>query len=523
MTRVRLAHLGLVAGIAFAALPTAAAPFKCPRVGGTFTFAQEANVNSLDEMTSGTISTHDVALNIFEELMTRDENNRPILDLADQMVEAPDHLTYTFKLRQGVAFHNGKPLTSADVIASFERYKRIGLLRNTLDAVGSWEAPDSLTFVLHMKSVAPTFIDQLSSFNSPVVIVPAEARDDPPQQLRGIGTGPWQITEFTPGSQTRFRRFDAYKANTNFETRNGYGGYKQACFDTVVFRIVTEPGARVAGLKTGELQGVEDVPTKSAAELKSDKNIVLIPLENWWIQIAVPNTSVAPTDNLQFRQAVQAVLDMDEIMDAATDGNYRLNVGFQYPYQASYTDAGRETYNIKDPARAKQYLAASGYKGEPVILLTAKDYPAMYNSALVMSEQMKSIGINAQLKVVDWPTSVQMAQKPDTGWNFFYTGWGTPTAIGALNVMQNVGGASAMQMPKPDRLDQELLAAFHDMSDLPTAEGRQAAFVRTQKIALERVYAVPFGSLTKVQAVRANVKGFAPARIPRLSNVWFGE
>jgi peptide/nickel transport system substrate-binding protein len=520
MTHLRLTLSCLAPVLALMAAPAVAAPFACPRSGGTFTFAQEANVNSLDEMTSGTISTHDVALNIYEELMTRDEKNQPILDLAGAMEESPDHLAYRFTLRPGVTFHNGKKLTSADVLASFERYKRIGLLRSLLDAVAAWEAPDADHFTIRLKAPSPTFIDQLSSFNSPVVIIPAEHRDDGPQQLRPVGTGPWRIEEFTPGSQTVFRRHDAYAPNTAFDARNGYGGYKQACLDRVVFRVVTEPGARVAGLRTGELQGAEDVPTKSLADLKADPNIRLIPLENWWIQIAVPNLSNPPTDNLEFRRAVQAVLDMDEIMDAATDGNYRLNVGFQYPYQASYSDAGKETYNIKNPALAKQHLAAAGYKGEPVVLLTSKDYPAMYNSALVMSEQMKSVGINAQLKVTDWPTSTQMAQKPDTGWNFYYTGWGTPTAIGALNVMQNLGSSYAMQMPRPNELDQEMLAAFRDMADLPAPADRQAAFARMQKIALERVYAVPFGSLTKVQAVRANVKGYAPARIPRLSNIW---
>ena len=449
-----------------------------------------------------------------------DEKNRPILDLASALDESADHLTYHFTLRSGVNFHNGKKMSSADVLASFERYKRVGLLRSLFDAVAAWEAPDAEHFSIRLKTASPTFIDQLSSFNSPVVIVPAEARDDGPQQLRAIGTGPFRIEEFVPGSHTSFRRHAAYAPNTGFENRDGYGGYKVACLDKVIFRVVTEPGARVAGLRTGELQGSEDVPTKSLAELKADPNIVLIPLENWWIQIAVPNLSNPPTDNVEFRRAVQAVLDMDEIMDAATDGNYRLNVGFQYPYQASYTDAGKETYNIKDPARAKRHLAASGYKGEPVVLLTSKDYPAMYNSALVMSEHMKSIGINAQLRVTDWPTSTQMAQKRDSGWNFYYTGWGTPTAIGALNVMQNLGSSYAMQMPRPNELDQEMLAAFRDMANLPAPAARQDAFARMQKVALERVYAVPFGSLTKVQAVRTSVKGFAPARIPRLSNIW---
>jgi peptide/nickel transport system substrate-binding protein len=515
---------GLIASVLLAAGPAMAADlFKCPHVGGDFTFGQEANVNSLDQMTSSAISTRNIAMNMFETLMTRDENNHPILDLAAAMEEAPDHLTYSFTLREGIKFHNGKPLTSADVAASFERYSRIGLARSMLANVDHWDTPDPLRFVVHMKRAQPTFIEQMSSFSIPIVIVPAEEKDDPPQQLKTVGTGPWELVQFVPGSFVKIKRYEGYSPNTTFTERTGFGGYKQACFDTVTFRIVTEPGARVAGLKTGELQGVEDVPTKAVADLKGDKSITLLPLLNWWIQIAQVNTSIPPTDNLSFRKAVQAALDMDDIMDAASDGSYRLNVGFQYPNQPDYTDAGKETYNLHDPALARKYLAESGYKGEPVVLLTDQDYAPMYNSALVMQQELQAIGINAQLKVVDWPTSIQMSLKPDSGWNFFYSGWGTQPALGALDTMAFLAVPNASYMPKPGKPDPDMEAAWTDMNTLPTPEGRQDAFVRMQKTTLERVYAVPFGSLTKVQAVRANVAGFKPFRIPRMSNVWFAN
>jgi len=283
------------------AAPAPAAPFHCPYVGGNFTFGQEANVNSLDQMTSGTISTRNIAMNVFESLMTRDEHNDPILELADSMTESPDHLTYTFRLRQGVRFHNGKPMTSADVVASFERYDRVGLFRIVLANVASWEAPDPLTFVIHMKTAQPTFIHELSAFDMPIVIIPAEEKDDPPQQLRPIGTGPWTVDRVLAGSYVRLKRYPDYQPNRHFTDRTGFGGYKQACFDTVTFRIVTEGGARVAGLETGELQGVEEVPARAVPALRKDKNITLLPLANWWIQIALPNTSVPPTDNLADR------------------------------------------------------------------------------------------------------------------------------------------------------------------------------------------------------------------------------
>ncbi len=523
MTRQRLAWLCAITAFGLAATPALAAPFKCPHVGGDFTFGQEANANSLDMMTSSAISTRNIAMNVFETLVTRGDDNRPILELADTMDESPDHLSYTFRLRQDITFHNGKKLSSADVLASFERYKRIGLQRNTFDNIASWDVPDAETFVLRLKEPQPTFIEQLSSFAVPIVIIPAEDKDDPPQQLKTIGTGPWQLVENVPGSFIKLKRFASYQPNTHFEDKTGFGGYKQACFNTVTFRIVTEPGARVAGLQTGELQGVEDLPTKSLDTLKKDKNVTLIPLQNWWIQIAYANLSQPPTDNLAFRKAVQATLNMDEIMDAATDGNYRLNVGFSYPTQPDYTDAGRETYNLHDAALAKKYLTEAGYKGEKLILLTNKDYSSMYNAALVMAEQLKAVGINAELHVVDWPTSVAMRQKPDSGWNFFFTGWGTEPSLGPIPTMQVLVPPNPVYAPKAGEADQELVAAFRDMSMLPTPAGRQEAFARMQKRTLEQAYVVPFGSLTKVQAVRANVQGYRPFRIPRMSNVWFSE
>ena len=162
MGRGTLGTIGAAIAIALTAGPAMAAPFKCPHTGGDFVFGQEANINSLDQMTSATISTRNIAMNVFETLVTRGDDSRPILELADSLTQSPDKLTYTFKLRQGVTFHNGKKLTSADVLASFERYKRIGLQRNTLDNVASWETPDAETFVIRLKQVQPTFVEQLS-------------------------------------------------------------------------------------------------------------------------------------------------------------------------------------------------------------------------------------------------------------------------------------------------------------------------------------------------------------------------
>ena len=108
-------------------------------------------------------------------------------------------------------------MTSADVVASFDRYSKVGLARSMLTNVDEWEAPDPMTFVIHMKQVQPTFIERCSSFSVPIVIIPAEDKDDPPQQLNTIGTGPFQLVEFVPGSYVKLKRYDGYKPNTSVQ------------------------------------------------------------------------------------------------------------------------------------------------------------------------------------------------------------------------------------------------------------------------------------------------------------------
>ena len=517
---IRGALLGATSALALAATPASAQQFSCGKTGGNLVFAQEAKVNSLDQHASSTISTRNVAMNMFESLMTRDENMSPIPELAQEVIEAPDGMMYTFKLRPGVKFHNGKPMTSDDVSASFDRYKKLGILKGMLDVVDKWEAPDAQTFVIKMKQAQATFLENLSSFSVPIVIVPRENTDAPALQLKTVGTGPWEFVEFVADSHVKMKRYDGYASDKRYKTTDGFGGYKVACLDTVTFRIVTEAGARVAGLETGEFHAVEDIPAKAQARLKDNKNIVLKPLKNFWVQIATPNLSFPPTDNLKVRQAIQAAMDMEELMEAATDGAYSLNIGFQYPGQAFYTEAGKETYNQKNAAKAKKLLAEAGYKGEKVILLTNQDYSNMYTAALVMSEQLKAVGINAELLVMDWPASVNKQQNTTDGWNFFFTGYGTNTSLGGAEPLRFHSHPFNTYKPKGNVPDEEVMKHWNSLVDSKSLADRKAAFARMQARVLDQVLALPFGSLTKVQAVRASVEDFKPFRIPRMSNVW---
>ncbi|MBM3549019.1 MAG: ABC transporter substrate-binding protein [Alphaproteobacteria bacterium] len=497
----------------------AQAKFSCPVKGGEFIFALEAKVPTYDQHVSTSAQSRNVASLMFESLITRDEKMQPTLMLAESVNESPDGLTYTFKIRQGVPFHNGKIMTSEDVVASYERYRRVGVDKSMFGVIDSFAAPDPSTFVIKMKQPQAIFLESFSNIAPPVVIIPKESASAEQMQLPAIGTGPFQFVEFVADSHFKAKRFDGYKPNDSQTGTNGLGGYKVACVDTVNFRMIVEPQARVAALETGEVHGVEDVPRPSQKRLANNANIKFQSMENFWVHLSYPNLSFPPTDNLKFRQAVQAALDMDEIMEASSDGLHRMDHALQFPTSPYYSQAGKEHYNQKNKDKAKKLLQEAGYKGEKVVLLTNKDYVAMYNASLVMAEQMKTVGINAELLIHDWPAALAKSVQETTGWNYFYTGWTTVVGQTGLPSLRNLTNPNNVHKPKNNQSDAQLMEFWNAGLNSKNLQDRVQYFAKAQQRIYDEALALTFGVMPKVAATRANVEGFQNFFLPRAWNV----
>ena len=492
-------------------------PAHAQKKGGTAVIGQEAGPPTLDMHTTTNIAARNVVMQIYEQLITRDESNAPMLELAESLVEAPDGLSYTFKVRKGIKFHNGKTLTSADVLASFERYRRVGVLRNDLTPIAEMSAPDADTFRIVMKNKVPIFLEQISSFANPIVIYPADQKDREANKADPVGTGPYQHVEWRPDSHVKLKRYDGYTPDTRHKGTSGFGGHKTAWLDELDFRYTKEGVARVAGLETGQLHLVEDVPTKAAKRLKDNKSIVLHPVQRWWIQMAFVNHANPPFDKLDVRRAMQIGLDMEEIMEVASDGAFDLQPGYQYPGQPYFNEAGKELYNVNDRKKAQALLKASGYKGEEIVLMTLPAYQGIYDGSVVVAGQLKDIGFNVRLDPVDLPAMGARQPKGDGGWHLSFNGLGTGPAVGPLAAIVFMNGPTKLtHAPDPvfDGLYDEMLKG-------ETLEARKATFAKAQARIYDQVMMVKFGDLTKVMGARSNLKGFTPYRIPRLWNVWF--
>jgi peptide/nickel transport system substrate-binding protein len=511
--RAFLKQGGLAVGLA--ALALAAGPALAQKKGGDIVMAQQAQPPSLDGMTTTAQASRNISLHIWEMIVTRDENANVIGDLAAKWDISPDGLTYTFTLRQGVKFHNGKTMSSADAKASLERYARVGG-SPFMKAVDSMAIPDANTLVVKLKNPVPGFLEQMSSPRAPAVVIPAEEAGKELNKIEIIGTGPFEFVEYRPDSHVKLKRFEGYVANTNFQKPDGFSGKKTAYVDTITIRFVPEGGARTAGLQSGDFQVLEHMPTPAAKRLANDKSVRVFEAMPWAYQTFIFNAALPPTNNTKVRQAIMAAIDAEEAMAISTDGSYRMTHGWQHPGTPYFQgDLRKELYNQHNADKAKKLLQESGYKGEELVILTDSSFKNHNDTAVTIGEQLKKIGIKVNVKVTDWPTATSTSTKKE-GWNAWTLMMGIEPYEGPYNVVSFFAGPGArMQVQDP-----VIEAAFDKLNNSLKLEDRQAAFGEFQKRVYDEAFVVKIGDVGIYQATRGNIQGYRPYRIPRMWDIW---
>lgn len=503
-----------VAGTAVAA-STIGAPAIAQKKGGEAIVAQQSPPPSLDAQTTSAQHARNITTHIWETLFSRDENGNVVPDLAEGVNISPDGLTYSFKLRKA-KFHNGKDMTSTDVAASMARYKKVGNSSAVLRDAVAFESPSADTFVMKLGRPVPSLLDGISSPRAIFAIMPAEEAAKDVNKIDYIGTGPFQFVEYRPDAHVKLKRFDGYVQNTAYQGRDGFAGKKTAHLDGVTIRFMPEAGARVAALEAGEIHFNELIPTPAAQRLKSNRNIKIHEMMPWAFQCIIMNHSQGMMGNLKFRQAIQAALDYEEIIAIANDGLYRMTHGWQHPGGTYFAgDIGKELYNQKNAAKAKQLLAESGYKGEEIIFLGDSTIANHKGTVEVGSEQLKKLGVNVKPLIVDWPTASTMRLKPE-GWHLWALGMGIEPYEGPFNV----AGFFVKPQLQPHVEDPILEEAFGRLQNSPQLDARKKAMADIQRRMYDNVTAIKLGDFGIIQGTRANVENFKPYRAPRMWDVW---
>jgi peptide/nickel transport system substrate-binding protein len=482
------------------------------RKGGDVVIAIVQAPPSIDAHVTSAQAARNITLHIFETLYARDENAKPVPELAEGVRISEDGKTYDFPIRKGVKFHNGKDLDANDVVASLERYRKMGASASLLGAIDKVKATGPNEVTITLKEVQSTFLDNLSSPRAPIAIYPAEEAAKAANQINYIGTGPFRFVEYKPDSHVKLARFDGYAPNPQGTGRDGFAGKKEVMIDTVTFRFMPEAGARNAALEAGEIHLIEQVDGPTAKRLEANRNFAIHKVLPFAFQVIKFNHAQPPTSDVNFRLAVQAALDMEEIMAISFPDIYQIDPAWLYPKAAFYSDAGAGKYNKADLAEAKALLAKTGYKGEKLTFIVDNARPNV-DTATVVQQRLKEIGINVDLSVADWPT-VSKAGFTDQGWIFWTHGYGIEPYEGPASVIAPwVNGTS--QRKKDNTIDQ-LAAALNSEMD----EGkRKELFIKFQAHMYDNAVAMKAGNYGIFQVATAKLKNFVPYRIPRMWGV----
>ena len=234
-------------------LTMAAGSADAQKKGGVLRVGNLGEPPALDAHWTTASITETLTNHIYEGLYSLDRDNKPIPMLAESHTVSKDGLTYTFKLRQGVKFHNGKEMTSDDVVASLNRWGKQSIYGKALFAqVAEMRALDPYTVEMKLKEKSAIVLISLAVPNNFGAIYPKEIAEKFAPEVKVteyVGTGPYKLAEWKPDQYIRMVRFDDYKSRN--EKPNGYGGGKTAWLDEIRWIPVPEVATRVAQVETG--------------------------------------------------------------------------------------------------------------------------------------------------------------------------------------------------------------------------------------------------------------------------------
>lgn len=392
--------------------------------GGELRVAINAQPASLDHPQDPAVVVRDTARLMFETLVTTDSSFKPVPMLAESIDISDDGKTYTFKLREGIKFHNGKEMTSEDVVASMYRWLEKSSITGTIFNDSTWEANGDYQVVLTLAQPSVLTLDTMASAKQAAAIMPKEVVESaaPEGVTEYIGTGPFKFVEWKQDQYIHFTKFEDYQPVES--PTDGLAGRREALVDDIYFDIVTDQTTRLSGLQTGQYDIIYGVPYDNYEQVLNDPTMDPY-VDSYGEFIFIYNKLEGPASDFKMRQAINAALDMDKIMMAAftNEDLFWLHSGYMHKNISSWaSEAGSENYNQKDPEKAKQILEEIGYNGEEFVIMTTRDYDYMYSASVVIQDQLNAIGINAKLEVVDWATLLDKQNNSPSDWDAYVVG-----------------------------------------------------------------------------------------------------
>jgi len=495
----------------------------------TLRFIAQADLRILDPIATTAYITRNHGYMIYDTLFAMDAK----FQIQPQMVEkysvSADKLTYTFTLRDGLKFHDGAPVRSADVIASVDRWaKRDALGQKLAESTEAWRATNDKTFTLKLKKPFAFVLDALGkpSSNVPFIMPERVAKTDAFTNITDVtGSGPFKMVkeEWVPGNKV------VYVKNTDYiprkEAPSWASGGKVVKVDRVEWLYIPDSATAAAALNAGEADWWEQLPPDLIPVLERNKSVKVDNIDPLGSMGMIRfNFLHPPFNNIKMRQAILFALNQqDYVLGIA--GNPK-NGKVCYSYFTCDTPLSSEVgaEALKGPRnieKAKQLIKESGYKGEKIVIISATDQPIVQSQSLLTTEMLRKLGLNVELQAGDWGTLITRRTSKEPvekgGWSIFHTWLVGPDLLNpAVNfAVRGSGDKAWFGWPTDPKLE-ELREAYFSAAD---AAASKKAAQAVQRRAFEFLPYVPTAQFILPTAYRTNLSGVIVAPMAFLWNV----
>ncbi|MBX9702259.1 MAG: ABC transporter substrate-binding protein [Acetobacteraceae bacterium] len=505
------------------AIAVGAALLAAPRLGHgqrarPLRFVPFADLPALDPMVSPSVLTRDAALMIYDQLFALDAALRPQPQMLASFETAPDGLRWTLRLREGLRFHDNEPVLAKDCVASLRRWGAIdGFGQALMAATDAVEAQGERDIVFRLKRPFPRLPEALARVTGFVCAMMPERHATLPRGhavREPVGSGPYRYlpTDSMAGTRHSFERFAGYVPRPGGEVSFA-AGPKRASIERVEWRIIPDASTAQNALTAGEIDWWNQVSPDSVAPLKRNRNLVVEPCESTgYIGFLQLNHLHPPFNNAAVRRALVGAVDQRDVCIAVMGEDpalWRTGLGYFCPDTPLANDAGMTALTgPRDLDGVRRALAAAGYAGEKVVVITAADVGFVRAMALVTTDLLRRCGMNVELQESDLASMLgrRMRPQPPTegGWSAYPIG---SVGLLALDPASNAflrGNKGPFGFTDSPQIE-ALRTRWFDAPDLP---GQQAAARALQEQAFADVPYVPIGQfLVQTAYTRAMRRG----------------
>lgn len=469
--------------------------------GGIIRTSISAEPDNLDPYLSAASDTEAIMGNVFEGLMGYDESGATIPRLAEKCDISQDGLKYTFTLRKGVKFHNGKEFKVEDVKYSYEKLSGLNgekPLSSKFTTIKSIETPDENTVAIILKDKDASFLARC------IVAVVPKGYDN--QGQKPIGTGPFKFSEYVAGQKVVLEKNNEY-----------YDQKRKASIDKVEFRIMTDSSAILMALKAGDLD-LAGISAKDIPSVQKDFEVMQAPQN--MVQLFALNNSVKPFNDLKVRQAINYAIDKNSLINVVGEGcATQLDSNMSPIMKVFYQDGlDKYKYNVE---KSKALLKEAGYEnGFSTTVTVPSNYKFHVDTAQMIADQLSKVGIKLEIKQIEWAQWLdQVYTKADYN--------STVIAFTGKLDPNDVLGRYESKYPKnfvkfsDTKYDELIKNAMLETDE----KKRSDMYKECQKILVDQAASVFIMDPNLIMASKKNLKGFKffPVRFLDMSKMYYTE